>query len=155
MNEQTLNLSISGMTCEGCAETIATQFDGKEGVLDKSVSYPDEKAEIIYDPEKITKDKIIDTINAIGHYKVTGEIGNDKNGKDRYSLVIIGGGSTAFAAAIRTSELGGTALIINKGLPTGGTCVNVGCVPSKTLIRAAEAHHRAAHPGFEGIESQA
>ncbi|MFO8064251.1 MAG: hypothetical protein R6V29_06405 [Spirochaetia bacterium] len=31
--------------------------------------------------------------------------------------------------------------------------MNVGCVPSKTLIRAAEDHHRAAHPGFEGIET--
>ena len=152
--KQTLNLSISGMTCDGCARTIAKQFDGKKGVLDKTVSYPDEQAEITYDPEKITKDEIIKTINATGHYQVTGEIGNEKNGEDRYSLVIIGGGSTAFAAAIKTSELGGKALIINKGLPTGGTCVNVGCVPSKTLIRAAEAHHRASHPGFKGIETQ-
>jgi mercuric reductase len=154
MNDQILKLSISGMTCEGCAETIAAQFKGKEGVLDKTVSYPDETAEITYDPEKITKEEIIDTINATGHYKVTGEIGAAENGQDRYSLVIIGGGSTAFAAAIKASELGGTALIINKGLPTGGTCVNVGCVPSKTLIRTAEAYHRAKNPGFEGIESQ-
>ena len=70
-------------------------------------------------------------------------------------MIIIGGGSAAFAAAIRTSELGGTAVIINKGLPTGGTCVNVGCVPSKTLIRAAEAIHNANNPRFEGIESKA
>ncbi len=154
MTEQTLHLSISGMTCEGCAETIANQFNGKKGVLDKSVSYPDELAEITFDPGKITREEIIDTINATGQYQVTGEIDAVENGQDRYSVIIVGGGSTAFAAAIRASELGGTALIINKGLPTGGTCVNVGCVPSKTLIRAAEAHHRAAHPGFEGIETQ-
>lgn len=69
-------------------------------------------------------------------------------------LAILGGGSAAFAAALRASELGAHATMINDGLPIGGTCVNVGCVPSKTLIRAAEAHHRALHHHFSGIESQ-
>ncbi len=68
-------------------------------------------------------------------------------------LAIVGGGSTAFGAALKASELGAHVTLINDGLPIGGTCVNVGCVPSKTLIRAAEAHHRAAHPRFHGIES--
>lgn len=68
-------------------------------------------------------------------------------------LIIIGGGSAAFAAAIKTSELGGRAIIINEGLPVGGTCVNVGCVPSKTMIRAAEAHYRSANHNFDGIDS--
>ena len=70
-------------------------------------------------------------------------------------FVILGGGSAAFAAAIRASELGARVTIINDGLPIGGTCVNVGCVPSKNLIRAAEAFHRAAHPRFPGIEARA
>lgn len=74
-------------------------------------------------------------------------------GQGSAHLVIIGGGSAAFAAAIRASELGGQVTIINDGLPIGGTCVNVGCVPSKTLIRAAEAHHRASHHTFHGIDS--
>ena len=69
-------------------------------------------------------------------------------------LVIIGGGSAAFAATTRAAERGWRVTIINDGLPIGGTCVNVGCVPSKALIRAAEAHHRAAHHPFAGIESQ-
>lgn len=69
-------------------------------------------------------------------------------------LVIIGGGSAAFAAAIRAHELEVKVTMINDGLPIGGTCVNVGCVPSKTLIRAAEAHHRTAHQRFSGISSQ-
>lgn len=72
----------------------------------------------------------------------------------RRDLVIIGGGSAAFAAALRAAELGASAVIINDGLPVGGTCVNVGCVPSKTLIRAAEAYHRAGHPQFAGIEAK-
>lgn len=68
------------------------------------------------------------------------------------TLVVIGGGSAAFAAALKAAELGARAIIINDGLPMGGTCVNVGCVPSKTLIRAAEALHRAARPSlFTGI----
>lgn len=66
-------------------------------------------------------------------------------------LLIVGGGSAAFAAALRANELGARATIFNSGLPIGGTCVNVGCVPSKTLIRAAEAHHRAGHHAFAGI----
>ena len=70
-------------------------------------------------------------------------------------LLIVGGGSAAFSAAIRASGLGRKVAIINDGLPIGGTCVNVGCVPSKTLIRAAEAYHRTRHPHFEGISSQA
>lgn len=70
-------------------------------------------------------------------------------------LVVIGGGSAAFAAAIRASDLGGRATIINDGLPTGGTCVNVGCVPSKTLIRAADVLHRANRHEFAGIRSRA
>lgn len=70
------------------------------------------------------------------------------------SLLIIGGGSAAFSAAIRASELGAKVTIINDGLPIGGTCVNAGCVPSKTLIRAAEARHRATRHNFRGIEAR-
>ena len=69
-------------------------------------------------------------------------------------LIVIGGGSAAFAAATRAVELGAKKVtIINDGLPTGGTCVNVGCVPSKTLIRAAESLHRATHNPFAGIKT--
>ncbi len=69
----------------------------------------------------------------------------------RKRLVILGGGSAAFAAALRADELGAEALIVNDGLPLGGTCVNVGCVPSKTLLRAAEALHRARSTPFAGL----
>ncbi len=71
-----------------------------------------------------------------------------------YDLLIIGGGSAAFAAATKASELGGRVLIVNEGLPIGGTCVNVGCIPSKTLLRAGEANYRSAHHRFEGIASE-
>ncbi|NOY69411.1 MAG: mercury(II) reductase [Deltaproteobacteria bacterium] len=73
---------------------------------------------------------------------------------DSKHLIILGGGSAAFAAAIRGVELGARVTLINDILPIGGTCVNVGCVPSKTLIRAAEAHHRAFSHNFDGIQSK-
>lgn len=66
-------------------------------------------------------------------------------------LIIIGGGSAAFSAAIRANEMKLDTLLVNDGLPLGGTCVNVGCVPSKFLIRAAESIHRSSHSPFDGI----
>lgn len=67
-------------------------------------------------------------------------------------LAIVGGGSAAFAAARRASELGARVWMANQGL-LGGTCVNVGCVPSKTLIRAAENHHQHASSRFRGLHA--
>ncbi|HED38429.1 MAG TPA: mercury(II) reductase, partial [Ignavibacteria bacterium] len=61
-------------------------------------------------------------------------------------------GSAAFSAAIKASEMGKNVLMINEGLPIGGTCVNVGCVPSKTLIRTAEQLYNANHPNFTSIK---
>jgi mercuric reductase len=79
---------------------------------------------------------------------------NQNGSQAKGTLLIIGGGSAAFSAATRAVELGTEKVtIINDGLPTGGTCVNVGCVPSKTLIRAAETIHRANHNPFAGIET--
>lgn len=71
--------------------------------------------------------------------------------KNHFDLIIIGGGSAAFSAAIKAEELGLSVLMVNAGLPFGGTCVNVGCVPSKTLIRAAESLYHAVHSNFAGI----
>ena len=70
----------------------------------------------------------------------------------RFDLIILGGGAGAFAAAISANELGARTAVINSGLPLGGTCVNVGCVPSKTLLWAAELVHTARHHGVPGIE---
>jgi len=150
-----LNVSIRGMTCDGCARSIDKALSKKEGIREKSVSYPEGEADITYDADAISKEELIKTINSIGHYEVKGQVESSVDSNIEFDLLIIGGGSAAFAAAIRTSELGGRALIINKGLPTGGTCVNTGCVPSKTLIRTAEAIHKANHPNVDGIESKA
>ncbi len=70
-----------------------------------------------------------------------------------FDLAILGGGSAAFAAARRASDLGARVLMVNEG-PIGGTCVNIGCVPSKTLIRAAENHHQHGTSRFRGIKAE-
>lgn len=69
-----------------------------------------------------------------------------------FDLIIIGGGAGAFASAIKANELGAKTLLVNKGLPLGGTCVNVGCMPSKTLLWAGEVMHQAKHHGIPGLE---
>lgn len=67
-----------------------------------------------------------------------------------FDLAVIGGGSAGFSASIRAAEEGLEVALINAGT-IGGTCVNVGCIPSKALIRTAAAHHgRSQHP-FDGI----
>jgi len=68
-------------------------------------------------------------------------------------LAIVGGGSAGFAAAVTAADLGAKAAIIESGT-LGGTCVNVGCVPSKTLLRAAEVRHRASHHAFAGVSTR-
>ena len=68
-------------------------------------------------------------------------------------FAILGGGSAAFASALRASDLGASVLMVNDGT-IGGTCVNVGCVPSKTLIRAAENHYQHGVSRFRGLKSE-
>lgn len=67
-----------------------------------------------------------------------------------YDLVILGSGSTAFAAAIRAADLGFTA-VMTEDRTLGGTCVNRGCLPSKNLIAAAQAWHDAGRPRYPGL----
>ncbi|MAT03514.1 MAG: mercury(II) reductase [Acidimicrobiaceae bacterium] len=77
------------------------------------------------------------------------------NGNGTFDLAVVGAGSAGFSAAITAAEDGARVALIGHGV-IGGTCVNVGCVPSKTMIRAMEVMHapRAARR-FEGIEAEA
>src|SRR3990170_3110844 len=66
---------------------------------------------------------------------------------------VVGSGGGAMAAALKAAELGATVTLVERGV-IGGTCVNVGCVPSKILIRAAHiAHLRRASPFDAGISA--
>jgi mercuric reductase len=67
-----------------------------------------------------------------------------------FDLIIVGGGSAGFAAANRANETGLKAALINSG-PIGGTCVNMGCVPTKFLLNVGDFLHRARNPVFDGV----
>jgi len=155
-NKENLELEITGMTCDHCATSIEKRFDNKEGLVSKEVSYKDGKGNFTYDPNVISETEIIDTINK-GNYRVKSVIGQNETmehaGSGQYDLIIIGGGSAAFSASTTAADMGLSVLMVNAGLDIGGTCVNVGCVPSKHLIRTAEQIHKANHSAFKGVSS--
>jgi dihydrolipoamide dehydrogenase len=71
---------------------------------------------------------------------------------DRYDLIVIGGGPGGYVAAIRAAQLGKKVACIDKRATFGGTCLNVGCIPSKALLDSSEfftqAKHKAARHGI-------
>jgi mercuric reductase len=163
---QQFDLEIEGMTCAGCGEHVADALRGVEGIETVRMDdWTEGRASVTtergVDPEALTA-AVADagyTAHVEAVRSSSSAVSPDDGADADYDLVVVGGGSAAFAAALKASELGHRAVIINDGpdaggLPLGGTCVNVGCVPSKSLIRAAEAHHDAAHHPFEGITSE-
>src|SRR5690606_12526813 len=153
MNKEIIKLDITGMTCDHCATGIEKLLSKNEGVKEANVSYPKATCECSFDPTKTSKEEIINTINGTKNYRVKSEISENGNSRNnQFDLIIIGGGSAAFSAAIKAESLGLSTLMVNGGLDFGGTCVNVGCVPSKNLIRAGESAYHATHSNFEGIK---
>jgi dihydrolipoamide dehydrogenase len=61
----------------------------------------------------------------------------------KYNVVVIGSGPGGYVAAIRAAQLGNTVAIIEKYSTLGGTCLNVGCIPSKALLDSSEHYHNA------------
>ena len=157
-NRETITLEIEGMTCEGCATHIEKDMNATEGVLSSTVNHETGKGEFTFDADKMSKANVIDAINSVGDYSVVNNVDEEEvsavnsKGQNQFDLIIIGGGSAAFSAAIKAEGLGLTTLMVNAGLDFGGTCVNVGCVPSKNLIRAAETVRLATHSNFKGIK---
>ena len=142
-------------------------MNAKDGVLSSIVNHVTGKAEFTIDINRINKEKLIEAVNSIGKYSVINGVEKEdastsnsgtaiskvsNKAKNQFDLIIIGGGSAAFSAAIKAESLGLTTLMVNAGLDFGGTCVNVGCVPSKNLIRAAETVYHASHSNFKGIK---
>ena len=158
MNEaKELTIEVRGMTCDHCERSVAKALQSVPGVRQVlEVSHRDARARIMAGPEA-TADRIDRAVAKAGYRaRVTDEpSGADsqtliKRGDRAFDLLVVGGGSAGFAAAIKAADLGARVAIAEGGT-LGGTCVNVGCVPSKTLIRAAEAQHRRAHHGFRGV----
>lgn len=72
---------------------------------------------------------------------------------EKYDVAIIGSGPGGYVAAIRCAQLGMKTALIEKYDTLGGTCLNVGCIPSKTLLDSSEHFHNAAHSFADhGIE---
>ena len=58
--------------------------------------------------------------------------------EDKFDLIVIGGGPGGYVAAIRAAQLGFKTACIDKRKTLGGTCLNVGCIPSKALLDSTE-----------------
>jgi dihydrolipoamide dehydrogenase len=74
---------------------------------------------------------------------------------DKFDLIVIGAGPGGYVAAIRAAQLGKKVAVVEKrsGKALGGTCLNVGCIPSKALLDSSEYFHLAAHKlGRHGIK---
>ncbi|QKY69406.1 mercury(II) reductase [Lentibacillus sp. CBA3610] len=158
-------VKINGMTCTGCeqhidaaltsigAKNIETSFKCGESVFE----LPDDvNAENVrqairqtnYQPEEIEEIEEIEKISLQDLKSI--ELDN----KDDYDLLIIGSGGAAFSAAIKSTEYGAKVGMIEREI-VGGTCVNIGCVPSKTLLRAGEINHLAKVNPFTGLQTSA
>ena len=80
------------------------------------------------------KSKYIQAISQLQKFKKNGE---EISVSKEYDLIILGGGTGGYVAAIRASQLGLKTAIVEKG-KLGGTCLHKGCIPSKALLRSAE-----------------
>ena len=163
-------LRIDGMTCTSCAAHIGEALEKVPGVRSARVSYPEGMARVAVETG-VSQHVLGAAVAALG-YRVTtpegtpapnstGALGRALKGNGgaaragtaggRLHIAIIGSGGAAFAAAIRAVEQGALVTMVERGT-LGGTCVNVGCVPSKIMIRAAHvAHLRRISPFDQGI----
>lgn len=150
-------LRVEGMTCEGCARHVTEALKAVRGVEQAQVGFWRAGQATVVASSDVRDDALVDAVQKAGYHGVMVErrplepsrAVPSSRGRD-YDLMTIGGGSAAFAAAIRAAELGARVAIVEKGT-IGGTCVNIGCVPSKTLIKAAELCYHSAYPQFEGL----
>ena len=171
----TYELRVTGMTCDHCAREVEKALSGVAGVQRSSVSYLDGKASVKV-RDTVDSAALVAAIKAKGYgaelLERGGNVSTGGSPKVRsfigaiaglvgpkapagtpqtLQVAIIGSGGAAFAAAIRAADEGAQVTLIERGI-TGGTCVNVGCVPSKIMIRSAHiAHLRQVSPFDAGI----
>ncbi len=161
MSQQQILLRVEGMTCDSCAHHVTEALKRVPGVLKVEVpSWRAGKATVLA-AEDVPEEVLTQAVERAGYRARVSErfpVADpppDENGDSfDYDLLVIGTGGAGMAAAIRGAELGYRVAIAEAGT-IGGTCVNIGCVPSKTLIRAAEVYHKAGHHPFAGIITRA
>jgi mercuric reductase len=158
----TKRLEVRGMTCDSCGVHVTRALEGA-GARQVEVDW--RRGFATLDPAPVGEGTLRAAVARVGYEagRLTDAGGAPaveeradgsrlKGSGERYDLAILGSGSAAFAAAIRARDLGARVLMVEHGT-TGGTCVNVGCIPSKALLRSAEVRHEAeAHryPGLDG-----
>jgi mercuric reductase len=155
---QTIQMRIAGMTCAYCARTVEKALS-KAGAGAASVD--SRRGQATFDwPEDKNLQAAEQAVSDAGYrphgFEVprpaTGSAGGKPSGESEYDLVILGSGSAAFAAAIRAREAGAKVVMVEEGT-LGGTCVNVGCIPSKALLAAADLYYKAGHNPFAGMRT--
>jgi mercuric reductase len=165
--ENNVVLQIAGMTCGSCASHVEKALLEAPGVHEATVSYADGTARVSGD-ESLDPAALSAAVQAAGYGavvakhtraaspperrsgKIRGEAEQERRGAPLH-VAVIGSGGAAMAAALKAVERGARVTLIERGV-IGGTCVNVGCVPSKIMIRAAHiAHLRRQSPFDAGI----
>ena len=148
-------LAITGMTCDGCAAHVRKALEGVPGVREAQVSYPDATARVVLEGE-VPMQRLIKAVVASGygvHPRSDGA--SSTNDGQELHIAVIGSGGAAMACALKAVERGARVTLIERST-IGGTCVNIGCVPSKIMIRAAHiAHLRRESPFDDGIQAVA
>lgn len=147
----TVNIQVTGMTCDHCAQSAQDALNALEGVK-ASVSY-DEGMAKVESQGVVDNSQLLKAVESKG-YSATllDDDGTAVTGGDSgLHIAIVGTGSGAFAAAIKAVERGAQVTIIEGAEVIGGTCANIGCVPSKIMIRAAHIAHVQGHHTFQGL----
>lgn len=152
-----VTLQVEGMTCDGCARHVTRALQGVAEVENAQVPTWQAGRATVVANANVQDASLVRAVEEAGYRAVVrerrqieGERRFATEAKADYDLIVIGGGSAGFAAAIKGAELGAKVALVEAGT-IGGTCVNIGCVPSKTLIKAAELCYRSAYPKFEGL----
>ncbi|MFQ5859350.1 MAG: mercury(II) reductase [Anaerolineae bacterium] len=157
---QKVSLRVTGMTCDSCAKHVEKALAGMPGVSEVHVpDWESGRAELTAGAN-VPSEALVEVVKQAGYgvsVKVRRVVEPDgdsrRGGSSRdYDLLIIGAGSAGFGAAIKGAELGYKVALVEAGT-IGGTCVNVGCVPSKTLIRATEKYFEASGNRFRGVNT--
>ncbi|QPT40544.1 Mercuric reductase [Oligella ureolytica] len=152
-----ITLSISGMTCASCTHHVQEALLAVAGVSSAMVSYDEANAVIETDTD-IHEKTLLDAVATLGYKAKVVALGNNSRltkdeDTEELHVAIIGSGSAAFACAIKAAEGGAKVTLIEGADVIGGCCVNVGCVPSKILIRVAQLAEQQRHNPFAGLEN--
>jgi mercuric reductase len=154
---ETIALSIAGMTCASCAQHIEAALAKVPGVRSAKVSFPNGRADIHADAGT-HPDTLAARVTTLGYQAhaiqvaaADRNIDQREDGERTLHVAVIGSGGAAMATALKAVELGARVTLVDRGT-LGGTCVNVGCIPSKIMIRAAHiAHVRRESPFDAGM----